>query len=260
MGRIASLDMWQMELQYSDLCTDTLNLQVNVEVDTLEAAVACNDELTDLDSHRFGGQPRRVDPARDACRCGRPIVLGHPQTLTLPCDSTWVPVYPEVMDHNDILPFTETLDTLIGDCPQNQTLIWTLTTEDVCGNLSDAWTQEVLLVDSIAPVITSWPIDTAVNSPEEVPVCDIDSVTWSDNCGDVNVLCGGLDTLEVYCPGSYLLAQTFTAVDECGNSSSVQQNILVQDMNHLCLSTCLRSSPRPATTLWRRQKPSTSPP
>ena len=45
-GESLPLDVWQMELLYSDLCTDTLNLQVNVEVDTLEAAVACNDELT----------------------------------------------------------------------------------------------------------------------------------------------------------------------------------------------------------------------
>ena len=93
-----------------------------------------------------------------------------------------------------------------------------------------------LLVDSIAPVITSWPID-AVNSPDEVPVCDIDSVTWSDNCS-VSLLCGGLDFrfTALGTPG-----QTFTAVDECGNSSSVQQNILVRTLNHLCLST-LRSS------------------
>ena len=230
-GESLPLDVWQMELLYSDLCTDTLNLQVNVDVDTLEAAVACNDELTltwtvtDL----AGNQDVWIQPVTLVDVDG-PSFLDTPETLTLPCDSTWVPVYPDVIDHNDILPFTETLDTLVGDCPQNQTLIWTLTTEDVCGNLSDAWTQEILLVDSIAPVITSWPIDAVVNSPDEVPVCDIDSVTWSDNCGDVNVLCGGLDTLEVYCPGSYLLGQTFTAVDECGNSSSVQQNILVQDI------------------------------
>ena len=230
-GESLPLDAWQMELLYSDLCTDTLNLQVNVVVDTLEAAVACNDELTltwtvtDL----AGNQDVWIQPVTLVDVDG-PSFLDTPETLTLTCDSTWVPVYPDVMDHNDIFPFTETLDTLVGDCPQNQTLIWTLTTEDVCGNLSDTWTQEILLVDSIAPVITSWPIDAVVNSSDEVPVCDIDSVTWSDNCGDVNVLCGGLDTLEVYCPGSYLLGQTFTAVDECGNSSSVQQNILVQDI------------------------------
>ena len=230
-GESLPLDVWQMELVYSDLCTDTLNLQVNVDVDTLEAIAACNDDLTltwtvtDL----AGNQDVWIQPVTLVDVDG-PSFLDTPETLTLPCDSTWVPVYPDVMDHNDILPFTETLDTLVGDCPQNQTLIWTLTTEDVCGNLSDAWTQEIQLVDSIAPVITSWPIDALVNSPEEIPVCDIDSVTWSDNCGDVNVLCGGLDTLEVYCPGSFLLGQTFTAVDECGNSSSVQQNILVQDI------------------------------
>ena len=230
-GESLPLDMWEMELQYSDLCTDTLSLQVTVEVDTLEAAVACNDELTltwtvtDLS----GNQDVWIQPVT-LVDVDSPVFLDTPETLTLPCDSTWVPVYPEVMDHNEILPFSEILDTLIGDCPQNQTLIWTLSMEDVCGNTSGNWTQEIQLLDSVAPVMSSGPIDAIVNSPEEVPDCDIDSMTWSDNCGLVNVLCGDWDTLEVYCPGSYLLTQTILAVDECGNSSSVQQNILVQDI------------------------------
>ena len=89
------LDVWQMELLYSDLCTDTLNLQVNVEVDTLEAAVACNDELTltwtvtDL----AGNQDVWIQPVTLVDVDG-PSFLDTPETLTLPCDSTWVPVYP----------------------------------------------------------------------------------------------------------------------------------------------------------------------
>ena len=68
-----------------------------------------------------------------------------------------------------------------------------------------------------------------VNAPADVPVCDVESVVWADNCSDALVDCA-TDTLEQYCPGSYLLGRTYSVTDACGNASSGQQNILVEDV------------------------------
>ena len=63
--------------------------------------------------------------------------------------------------------------------------------------------------------LVSWPEDAVVNAPEDVPVCDVESVVWADNCSDALVDCA-TDTLEQYCPGSYLLGRTYSVTDACG--------------------------------------------
>jgi|GEM_PF-1050222 len=223
------LDVWESELVYMDSCTQNDDLVVSVQIDTLEALEPCIEEvvLTWSVQDLAGNEENWIQPVQlfdnDA-----PVWLEEPADLLLPCDSVWEPVAPAWTDHNDF-EVTQTLDTLPGACPAEMTLTWTLLASDVCGNVSEPWIQVVNFVDSLAPDLVSWPEDVVVNAPADVPVCNAEGIVWTDNCSDALVDCV-TDTLEQYCPGSYLLGRTYSVTDACGNASSVQQNILVEDV------------------------------
>ena len=223
------LDVWESELVYMDSCTQNEDLVVSVQIDTLEALEPCIDEvvLTWSVQDLAGNEENWIQPVQlfdnDA-----PVWLDDPADLLLPCDSIWEPIAPAWTDHNEF-EVTQTLDTLPGACPAEMTLTWTLVASDVCGNVSQPWIQTVSFVDSLAPDVVSWPEDVVVNAPADVPVCDAEAIVWTDNCSDALVDCV-TDTLEQFCPGSYLLGRTYSVTDACGNASSVQQNILVEDV------------------------------
>ena len=228
-GDALPLDVWENELIFSDICSDFADLVTSVTVDTLEATQPCIDELlltwtvTDL----VGNQENWVQNVslydNDA-----PQWSNGPIDLVIPCDSIWEPVPPSWNDHN-AYSIDQTLDTLFGSCPSELIVTLTFVAEDVCGNVSDAWIQNINVVDTISPTIESWPSDLVVNAPLDVPSCELESILWMDACSDAQVTCL-TDTLEQYCPGSFLLGRTYIVADDCGNTSSVQQNILVEDI------------------------------
>ena len=228
-GEALPLDVWENELIFSDICSDFGDLVTSVTVDTLEATQPCIDELhltwtvTDL----VGNQENWVQNVslydNDA-----PQWSNGPIDLVIPCDSIWEPVPPSWNDHN-AYSIDQTLDTLVGSCPSELIVTLTFVAEDVCGNVSDAWIQNINVVDTISPTIESWPSDLVVNAPLDVPSCELESILWMDACSDAQVTCL-TDTLEQYCPGSFLLGRTYIVADDCGNTSSVQQNILVEDI------------------------------
>ena len=228
-GEALPLDVWENELIFSDICSDFDDLVTSVTVDTLEATQPCIDELllTWTVADLVGNQENWVQNVslydNDA-----PQWSNGPIDLVIPCDSIWEPVPPSWNDHN-AYSIDQTLDTLVGSCPSELIVTLTFVAEDVCGNVSDAWIQNINVVDTISPTIESWPSDLVVNAPLDVPSCELESILWMDACSDAQVTCL-TDTLEQYCPGSFLLGRTYIVADDCGNTSSVQQNILVEDI------------------------------
>ena len=69
------------------------------------------------------------------------------------------------------------------------------------------------------------PADIVLACGEDLPD---HAVTAFDACGQVT-LTEAVDTLLIDCPGSFTLIRTFTATDDCGNSTEAQQNIQVID-------------------------------
>ena len=54
--------------------------------------------------------------------------------------------------------------------------------------------------------------------------------TATDNCdGDVDIAYDGETRIDGVCADTYTLERTWTATDNCGNSTSVTQTIEVQD-------------------------------
>ena len=112
-----------------------------------------------------------------------------------------------------------------GDCPDSYTLKRTWTATDNCGN-SSSCTQTITVEDTKAPVITC-PDDANVEC-DDIPA--VGTPTATDNCdGDVDIVYDGETRIDGDCPDSYTLKRTWTATDNCGNSSSCTQTITVED-------------------------------
>ena len=115
-------------------------------------------------------------------------------------------------------------ETIIeGDCPQEYTLIRTYTSMDECGN-ETVMSQTIQVQDTTDPELEAGP-NMTIECDEVVPAPEY---TASDNCGDV-VVTVEEEIMPGSCPQEYLLTRTYTATDECGNTTTDSQFINVVD-------------------------------
>ncbi|UUC44502.1 HYR-like domain-containing protein [Flavobacterium cerinum] len=116
--------------------------------------------------------------------------------------------------------------TTPGNCPNSYTIVRTWTFTDACGNTSSV-SQNINVNDNIAPVVPTAPADVTVSCSGEVPA--MISLTANDNCSGEITVQGQDVTTQGNCPNSYTIVRTWTFTDACGNTSSVSQNINVND-------------------------------
>ena len=91
--------------------------------------------------------------------------------------------------------------------------------------------------DSTNPVITNVPADITAEC-DNIPAAVTTNITVSDNCsltGDINVTVNDVQT-PGSCVNDYSIIRTWTATDECGNTSSASQTITVQDSTNPVIS------------------------
>jgi hypothetical protein len=143
--------------------------------------------------------------------------------MTLECDEEVT--LPEVgaTDNCQTPTVTMTMATEPGDCPQNWFEIYTWVATDGCGNESTPATLVVEYDDTTAPVFDPYEISTQVECND---IESLEPLTATDNCGAVTV------TMEESlqsggCLG--VLVRVWTATDECGNSTEVEQFITILD-------------------------------
>ena len=115
-------------------------------------------------------------------------------------------------------------ETTAGDCAGEYTITRTFTATDDCGNSTSA-TQTITVQDTTAPEFTSVPADYTAECSDELVM---DDAMASDNCGEVSIEVSS-ETTAGACAGEYTITRTFTATDDCGNSTSATQTITVQD-------------------------------
>eukprot|EP00353_Schmidingerella_taraikaensis_P007582 CAMPEP_0185567978 /NCGR_PEP_ID=MMETSP0434-20130131/1083_1 /TAXON_ID=626734 ORGANISM="Favella taraikaensis, Strain Fe Narragansett Bay" /NCGR_SAMPLE_ID=MMETSP0434 /ASSEMBLY_ACC=CAM_ASM_000379 /LENGTH=985 /DNA_ID=CAMNT_0028182345 /DNA_START=32 /DNA_END=2987 /DNA_ORIENTATION=+ len=108
-------------------------------------------------------------------------------------------------------------------CPETLTRTWTIT--DTCGN-SVTETQTIVINDTQAPVIDPAPADLAVSCSSDVPA--MAALNWTDNCSGSGVLNGVEVSDGQSCPET--ITRTWTFTDNCGNSATETQVIVVNDI------------------------------
>ena len=123
------------------------------------------------------------------------------------------------------IAFTE--NTIPGACVHSFTLerIWTAT--DDCGNTSIE-TQQIVVEDTTAPVLSGAPIDETV-SCGAIPNPAVTLVA-SDNCDpNITIVFNEVSSESIIdCTTSYIITRTWTATDVCGNSSIAEQVVTVE--------------------------------
>jgi len=158
-----------------------------------------------------------------------PIISGVPADITLDCNDT--PDSPSSIsviatdncDTNVEITFEEV--RVDGGCPDNYTLERTWTATDNCGNQVSE-TQIITVGDNEAPILSGGPIDVTVDCNNIPPPA---TLTATDDC-DTNVdITFNESRIDGPCVDSYQLIRTWTATDDCGQSTEEQQVLTVTD-------------------------------
>ncbi len=158
-----------------------------------------------------------------------PVLVNVPANVTINCDAAIpVPANVSATDNcstNVAVHFSES--TQSGNCPQSYTIIRTWTATDDCGNSAQA-TQKISVVDVVPPVFTYVPVSGTIEC--SVPLTGLSTdAKASDNCDNKVDISYHDVTIPGKCPSEYTLIRTFTAKDDCGNSSTAVQQINVVD-------------------------------
>ena len=114
-----------------------------------------------------------------------------------------------------------------GDCDSNYTLTRTWTATDDCGNTASE-VQVITVQDTTAPVLEPAPDDITVEC-DAVPTASATDLSATDNCdADVTVTYNEVRA-DGDCDSNYTLTRTWTATDECGNTTVHTQIVTVED-------------------------------
>ncbi len=113
-----------------------------------------------------------------------------------------------------------------GPCPDTYTLRRRWIATDGCGNSTTA-EQIITVQDNLPPAFTSVPPDVTV-SCSAIPA--VGSPTATDNCDvSVSITYDSQTRADGNCPDSYILRRRWSASDNCGNTATAEQVIVVQD-------------------------------
>jgi hypothetical protein len=151
-----------------------------------------------------------------------PVLIGVPEDVVAECDAIPAPAVVTAEDNCD----TDLQVTLVEEEVEQECgylLIRTWSVHDSCNNTASG-TQVITVTDTTAPVIVNAPADIMVQ-------CDalpgIGNVIAEDNCDPVVDITVVESTEDIAC--GFILTRTFTATDDCGNSSVHVQTITVED-------------------------------
>ena len=153
-----------------------------------------------------------------------PEFTSVPADYTAECSDELIMDAASASDNCGEVTIEEVSETIAGDCAGNYTIVRTFTATDDAGNSTSA-TQTITVEDTTAPEFTSVPADYTAECSDELI---LDDASASDNCGAVSIEVSS-ETLAGDAAGNYTVVRTFTATDDCGNSTSATQTITVED-------------------------------
>jgi hypothetical protein len=155
-----------------------------------------------------------------------PVFAALPAPQTIECPATPQFAIASVTDACDAQPQVTFQDvTTPGACLGERTVTRTWTARDACGNTSTAQ-QMIHVVDRTAPVFAALPGPSTIDCPA-TPL--FATAIATDACDAMPTVTFVDHTQPGTCAGRYTVTRTWTAVDDCGNRSSVSQVITVRD-------------------------------
>src|SRR4029453_2411699 len=154
-----------------------------------------------------------------------------PPNITIECTASTLPPNTgsaTATDNCDATPLITFSDVTVGvSCPQEMTITRTWRATDDCGN-SSTCNQIISVDDSQAPLITCPPNITIECTASTLPA-NTGIATATDNCDSTPAITFSDVTMGGLCPEKFTITRTWRATDDCGNSSTCNQIISVDD-------------------------------
>ncbi len=160
-----------------------------------------------------------------------PVLHGIPSDITISCE-TPIPVLPTVTaTDNCVTPVVTFLGEVKteGSCPNNYILTRSWKATDFCNNTSTG-SYNITVRDTTSPVITLPPPIHISCGTSTLPTFT-GMATVIDNCDPNPVLKWTDSTTPGSCLGNFEINRTWVATDQCGNSTSAVQAIVLQDIS-----------------------------
>ncbi len=199
-----------------------------LSVDTLSVcAVSCIVSLTVTDisgeSDTDTSSVTIVDTSTPQTTCPADMIIEC--TVTPAPSTTGILTATDVCDPTLSETFSDTVTP--GTCPEESSIARTWTATDDCGN-SSSCVQTIDVVDTTPPVITC-PSDITIECDESTDPSNTGSATATDACAAEATISNSDAIVPGSCPEEETITRTWTATDNCGNSSSCVQTIEVVD-------------------------------
>jgi hypothetical protein len=183
----------------------------------------------------------RTWKATDACgnfsTCNQLITIDDnlapgiacPPNVTIECTASTLPAdigSATATDNCSTYTITNTDVISIGACPQEKTIIRTWRATDACGN-SSTCNQTIIIHDSVAPSITC-PSNVTIACTASTLPANTGSATATDACSTYSITSTDV-VINGDCPQEKTITRTWRATDACGNSSTCNQTITIDD-------------------------------
>ncbi len=153
-----------------------------------------------------------------------PTFTSTPQNIELNCNDE-IPMGSPAAEDCSAVTMSEAVDVISeGSCGTSYTIHRTWTATDECGNASD-YTQTIMVTDQVAPTFTSFPADVTYTYGEDMEEV---APTAEDDCNEVTIdYSDSADNSNIEIT---VITRTWTATDACGNSTSQDQIITVNEI------------------------------
>src|SRR2546421_2819812 len=116
-------------------------------------------------------------------------------------------------------------DSVSNSCAGAKVIARTWTATDACGNHSSAL--QTIAVGDITPAAITGPSNVTLECGASTAPSATGIATATDGCGTPTMTYS--DVVTNNCGGTRVIARTWTANDQCGNSASTLQTITVRD-------------------------------
>jgi len=112
-------------------------------------------------------------------------------------------------------------------CLAESVRVLTYQVSDVCGNEGGTYSVTISVFDNVPPSINGLFDENVTAGCGETPTVPLVQVL--DNCDSDIELVYAADTVEGNCAGGYIITRTWSATDDCGNTTERTQTIAVED-------------------------------